>query len=322
MTSKKRRSESPVKGMKSSCLTHYAFRTEMYASVVPWGSLLGCQAIVRTLEREIRTVILNESLYETTIGGKMPVSRFLRFFGVKSSSKETAVLSFAAECKIDVFLVRTPTGFEPQKHLTQIYTQAKEMHTPVIVILKNLDILFRPDKDASSNDNYKRIVNMYALADELGQIRKGKWKIWTIILTTNKEPWFFDVDEFFHTSTEWAGMRELGDIFDSKTRAKMLLRCIRTYISEAGSFPFDRNAAAALGFANEFTQYCTFKQIDEFVRSIVNRWKFQVPPEELLSVGHDDARLVPTTQDFVNAVRGRDSISQYPAHEGNIAPFL
>jgi hypothetical protein len=322
MSSKKRRSESPVKGMKSSCLTHYAFRTEMYASVVPWPRLLGCQTIVRTLEREIRTVILNESLYETTLGGRMPVNRFLRFFGVKSSSKETAVLSFAADAKIDVFLVRTPTGFEPQKHLSQIYRQAKEAHTPVIIVLKNLDILFRHDPDASSGDNYKRSVNMYALADELAQIRAGNWKIWTIVLTTLNSPLPFDIDEFFQSSTEWAGLPEIGDIFDAKTRARMLLECLRKYIPDTGSFPFDHNAAATLNFANEYTQYCTYKQIDEFVRSVVNRWKFQIPSEELLLVDQHDTRLIPTTKDFTGAVRGRETISQYPPLEGNVARFI
>jgi len=308
--------------MKTSGLIHFSFRLEADPSVVPYNMLRGCDGIKQTLEREIRTVLLNEGLYETSMLGRMPVNRFLRFQGVKSSSKETAVLSFAADCALDVFLARTPNGFEPQKHLKQIYLQAKELHVPVIVVLKNLDLLFRYDKDASSGDNYKRALNMFALAEELRQVHAGHWKIWTILLTTNLAPFGFDVDQYFLNSTEWAGNADIGDIFDDMTRAKILKDCLLKYIPEGDAFPFDNNISALLGFSNQFTQHCTYRQIEEFVRSIVNRWKYQIPPGEILLVGHNDTRLIPTTSDFVNAVKGKQSISPYPVFDWNIAPFV
>jgi hypothetical protein len=284
---------------------------------------------------------VNESLYETSLGGRMPVNRFLRFFGAKSSSKETAVLSFAYECKLDVFLIRSPAGFEPQRHLKEVYQQAKELHVPVLIVLKNIDILFRKDKESSGSENNKAALNTYALADELQQIRDSHWKalntyalaeelqqirdshwkIWTIILTTSREPLFFEVDQFFQNSTHWAGIEEIRDIFDDVTRGTIIMDCLRKYIAPGAPLPFDGNPAAVLGFANQFTGNCTYRQIDEFVRMIVNRWKFQVPPGEMLLVGQTDVRLVPTTKDLIDAVRGKHTISPYPP-EANIVSFL
>jgi hypothetical protein len=322
MNGKKRRSESPVTGPKTSGLTHYSFRLETYPAIVPYNELAGCKTITHTLEREIRTVLLNESLYETCLGGRMPVNRFLRFCGVKSSSKETAVLSFAADCKLDVLLVRSPSGFEPEKHLKQIYKQAKELHVPVLIVLKDLDVLFRYDKEFSAGENYKRTLNTYALVDELQQIRDSHWKIWTLILSTTREGLPFEITPFFENSTTWAGLLEHGDIFDDVTRAKIIMDCLKKYIPQGGSFPFDGNATALMDFAGQFTQYCTYRQIEEFVRTIVNQWKYQIPQGELLLVNSGDTRLIPMTKDFINAVRGRQNISAYPAYEKNCAPFL
>jgi hypothetical protein len=318
---KKRRSESPVTGPKTSGLVHYSRRLNTFPPAVPYDLLRGCTTITQTLEREIRNVILNENLYEISFEGRMPVNRFLRFFGAKSSSKETAVLSFAFEHKLEVLMIRSPTGFEPQRHLKELYSQAKELQTPVLIVLKNIDMLFQHDKDISGGEAYKRALNTYAFAEELQQIRESRWKVWTIILTTSRVQLYFDVDIFFQHSTEWAGLPEIGDIFDDKTRGTIIIDCLRKYVAPGARLPFDANAAEVLAFAGQFTSCCTYRQIDEFVRTIVNRWKFLVPPRDMLVMGQGDTRLVPTTKDFIDAMRGKQSISAYPATD-NISPFL
>lgn len=319
MMGKKRRTEEDD---KASCFRHLDFTSQTYADVVPYSHLRGCVSIVSTLEREIRTVLLNQDIYETSLGGLIPVMRFLRINGVKNSSKQTAVLSFASDARLDVFLVRTPIGFEPQKHLREIYKQAKELHRPVLVVLKNVDALFRHDKDLQNGQNYKRTENMLQFSEELKLVKESCWKIWTIMLNPTPEPFFLEIDKFFQRSTIWAGCRVVGDIFDDLTRSKILMDALHRYIPDGPNFPFDHSATDLLAFVTNFTSYCTYTQIEEFVRHIVSGCKYNIPAGELQLLPPTDSRLVPRTADFMTAVREKQTISMFTPYDWNVAPFV
>src|SRR6266571_2041376 len=83
------------------CFTYYDFIQNEYDNVIQLENLIGCSTMINSMTVEIGNVITNPSIYEITQSGKLPVFKFMRFYGCKNSSKLTAILSFACNKQIN-----------------------------------------------------------------------------------------------------------------------------------------------------------------------------------------------------------------------------
>lgn len=333
--------------------TLYDFVQEEYGNVVKLENLVGCSAVVDTITVEIANVIRNASIYEVSCAGRLPVSKFMRFIGIKNSSKLTAVLACANHYQINVVLVDTISNFKPTVHLKQIYDYAKNANTPTIIVLKDIDDLFRQDKKTpffdspekstlqdqlssafcrlsqlhekmySEDVNWRHNLNMAAFVNELEYIsRNPELMIWTILITQNPAPLFYEIDSFFQYNTLWTGNPQYCDIFTNIERAKILRLLFRKYFPS--NCTLFENPADLLLFCKTFTGSCTFHQLELFVRERANRWKAIVPIQEMASLKEDDPRLAITDVMLCEDPRLRrdQSISLYPAHAMNVKKYF
>jgi len=307
-----------------SFFEHYQFsKGHHYRNVLNLLSLKGCDSILGVLRAEIGAVLDNYELHELSSSGWIPVYRNLRLYGVKNSSRTTSVLSFAQSRSVDVLMIKSAIGFEPQKHLRMIYSQAKNLNAPAIILLKDIDFLFRHEVDFGQQENYLRTRNALAFSDELRAIQESQFPVWTVLLTPHPLPLMYEVDQYFQGATYWTGDVKLGDLMDNVTRAQILSDCVQRYVNASwtGEIPFRRDENLLLNFARSYTTHCTYRQISDFVRSIVAERKRHLPSSELQCIQLDDPRLVPTTEEFFDAAQKKGTISQYPAGE-NVYPFI
>jgi len=314
-----------TESVPTQCFQHYNFRDgRHYPNVLSSDSLFGNTTITSVLNAEIRDYLVNPGLYEIHPMGYLPLRRFIRFFGVRNSSRETAILSFAATNNLDVFLVRSVIGFKPQMHLRKMYNAAKELQVPVLIVLKDVDLLFQQNAELGPQENYERTRNLLALTDELTSISEGGWPIWTVLATDHSRDLMFHLDKFFRPTTFWTGIPELRDLYDEVTRSRIFMHCLNKYIYDTGTgeFPFDRNPQLLLEFVISYATHCTFRQIDEFVRNVVCGWRQHVPRSEMSQLERTDQRLVPKTVAFIEAIRQSQTISTYPPFDGNVRPYV
>ena len=327
---KKRRSEEVIH--RNLSYRHYQFRTGAdTGEALPWEEVIGCDGMKHALGTEIREVLANQLLYELWGEHGKPVQRFLRFYGVPHSSKSTAILSFAAWNRIDVLFVRNLIGFDPHVHLLQIYQHARELGQPVMVVLKNIDSALRThvphphepgklivDPMLSPLDYQRHTRNINMMENCLQDIQQSRYPIWTIMLTDNKRPLPFEVDQFFDTFVYWNGCNDPVDIFSEFDRMRILARCVYRY--QDGVFEMNEGEQRELA---EHGQFTTFNQIERFVRKAAAIWKRRIPPTDRISLNPTDPRLLITLEDVMEVLRMQSSsISLYPAYEANILPFV
>jgi hypothetical protein len=75
-------------------------------------------------------------------------------------------------------------------------------------------------------------------------------------------------------------------------------------------------------FVANYTEHCTYHQINDFVRNVVCRWRWHVPANDIASLTLNDRRLVPKTADFMDAIRQHQSIVPAVPFDTNIKPFI
>lgn len=304
--------------------TFFNFVNNEYDNVVKLENLVGCRAIIDTLTVEVGNVIRNPTIYEVSCAGKLPVSKCIRFTGIKHSSKLTAVLSFAYAYEINVVLVDTLSDLKPTIHLKKIYEYAKESKTPILVVLKDIDDLFRQDPAMySAETNWRHHLNMAAFVNELSYVNKNpELLIWTILITKNPTPLFYDLDCFFQSNTLWTGNPLYSDIFTDVERARILRMLFKKYFPS--SCNLFENAAELLLFCKTFTGSCTFNQLELYIRERANRWKSIIPIQEMISLKSDDPRFVITNEMLKEdpRLRRNQSISMYSAHQENVQKYF
>lgn len=327
---KKRRSEELV-GHANLCYRHCQFSLGVTDEVVPWDDVIGCETMKHALNTEVLEVVSNPSIYElSSVHGK-PVQRFLRFYGVTHSSKTTVVMSFAAANRIDVLFVKSLVGFEPYSHLPQIYKHAKELRRPVLIVLKNIDTALRthvphptnlgeqiPDPLLGTADIQRHTRNINMFANCLNEIQQGAYPAWTILLTDNKRPLPFEIDQFFDMHVYWNGRTDPVEIFTQLERARILAQCIYRFQTA----DFGMNEKEQLEFVAH-GEHTTYNQIERFVRRAASLWKERVAPADRISIFPMDERLNITADDLTLALRRQGhSISPYHAGAANIQPFV
>lgn len=308
------------------CFQHYAFRGgNHYNNVVPAEQLFGGISMLNALNAEVRDYLINPLLYEISPHGYLPLRRFIRFCGVRNSSRETTILSFAKANELDVLIVKTPIGFEPQRHLRQLYAEAKALNLPVLVVLKDIEVLFRHDPELGPQENYARTRNALAFADELSAVNDGGWPLWTVLLTDHALDLTPLLNKYFQATFFWSGLLDIHDLYDEVTRCRIFVHCLKRYVSDPGDgseYPFDRSERQLMEFVSTYTVHCTYRQINDYVRNVVCRWRWHVPASDIPTLTLDDKRLVPKTADFMDAIRERQSIAAHPPFDTNIKPFI
>jgi len=305
---------------------HYVFRGgRHYNNIVPPEKLFGGTSILNALNSEVRDYLINPLLYEISPHGYLPLRRFIRFCGVRNSSRETTILSFAKANELDVLLIKTPIGFEPQKHLRLLYAEAKSLNLPVLVVLKDVEMLFRHDPELGAQENYARTRNVLAFVDELTTISEGGWPVWTVLVTDHALDLDPRLNHYFQGTFFWSGILELQDLYDVVTRCRIFTHCLQRYVSDpsdGGEYPFDHDEHCIMDFVTNYTAHCTYHQINDYVRNVVCRWRWHVPASDIASLTLNDRRLVPKTSDFMDAIRQHQSIVPHVPFLINIKPFI
>lgn len=292
----------------------YKFSVNTIPDVVPFTELIGCQTIAKTLESEIAIPLKHPELFESSRRGSLPVNRCFRFFGVENSSKRTAVLSFAMQHRIDTVLIHTSTGFDPEVHLNQIYEKVQSFTTPSIVLFHGVDNLLRVEKNAM------------ALANCLRRVQMNQYLVWTGVISHNNLPLPICIDRHFADCTKWAGFYapQQMELFTHLDRQTMLEQCIQKYTPNVSCQVWP-NTQERREFIEKWTNFCTYNEIDKFVRRVFNLKRTEHNHALMLGQTVTPSELLPTKSHFMNCLHrlgnGEYSICHYPPFYPNVNEF-
>ncbi len=286
----------------------------LYPDIVPRENLFGCAKMLTILENEIRQPLIEPEKYEffSSSGVGLPLNRCLHFYGVCSSSKRTTVLAFAQQEKMKVLELQGTLGLVPDVHIPNLYKLAQSQLSPVIVLLRNFSELigneFNPH--LHSDEVGKRQSLLYFLSQQLDSIVRSRCPVWTIFLSDKQPSVDYSVDKFFTSNTYWncTQMELINDFFTDIDRCLIIRALTKRYCGNSEIFPFDEQEL--LMFCFTYTKYCTYRQIDTFLRSVFSHLK--LTNSEL------------TKDTFADYIKAREMVDVgfYPSYAGNIAPFV
>jgi len=297
------------------CAEIFEFSKQAYDDVVPLADLIGCRSVLDVLQTEVGIPLRYPNFFELNGQGQLPANRFFRFYGVEGSSKRTAVLSFAMEHKIDVIVIRSSLGFKPAQHLPRIYEMFERFDKPGMILISNVEHLF-----------FHEPAHILALHHCLRRVQESQYALWTVMTTKSNDTFPFAIDKFFVQKTQWSGLGHPHfDLCTPLERMKILSRCIAKFLPNPESFPWPENHELA-DFVEKYTKYCTYSQIEQFVRRVFDRKRKEQHGPMLMGSPIQLEQLLPSKDNFYNCLVISDgssaSISLYPARHENIELFF
>lgn len=301
----------PVDLKHLTCVEEYDFTNKNYATVTKPDDLIGGETILTNLSHEITFPLSNPDHFEL-FSGTLPVNRFLRFFGVKHSSKRTTTLSFACGQSIYTSVIRSVLEFKPVRDLPRLMNVHKQRGDASLIVLSNVEDLFIPKQHT-----FEEINNCKMLAKCIREIEEYYLPIWIVFLTTSKTAFLFDIDTHFSQHTWWSGIVSPGiELFTIVERMQMITICIKKYNNNSEKFPWP-HLSELREFTEKHTSYCTFNEINAFVKRVFN-FKRRGFCETRSSVNSLDD-LIPEIDDYYRCLyREGSSIVAYAALDENI----
>lgn len=301
-----------------TCVEEYDFANKSYSNVVDSDNLVGCETIVSKLTHEITFPLKNPTYFELFDGGTLPVNRFIRFFGVKHSSKRTAVLSFAKTQAIYTSVIKSVLEFKPRRDLPRLMEIHQQHTAPSLIVLSNIEELFIPKQP-----NGPEIENCKILSACIDEIEEMCLPIWIVFLTTAKSGFLFDIDKHFSQHTLWTGiLTPMLELFTIIQRMEIITICIKRYSNNADKFPW-KDLSDLREFVEKYTAYCTFNEINAFVKRVFNLKRYEVcsafAQQNSVFVASNIDELIPDANDFYRCLcREGSSIVAYPTLDENI----
>lgn len=271
-------SEPAAKRLRIDWKVLYRFSVDTHDEVVGLDRLQGCTTILHVLEAEIGAYLSTPTAFELSAEGHLPLSRFIRFYGVVHSSKATAVLAFAKHKKIDLIHIQRAASSS-----TELYELHKKLHsrtTPCIVLMSDVDTMLATQPGSLS-----------VMHNCLRAIEETRLPVWTVALTTTRNQLPYVIDVLFAECTIWAGITmPTFELFTPLNRANMFRQCFSRYAPDPADFPW-RKLHEFNDFIERTTGYCTYRQIRQYIRRVF-----------LAKRRSDPGFKVPTKDDFERAL--------------------
>jgi len=301
---------------EQECAEEYHFSLKDHTDVIDRENLIGCKTILDTLEHEVAWPLKHMQYFEC-FGGSLPVNRFIRFYGIKHSSKRSAVLSFAKKEQLFTSVVRSEFGFDPSYHIPRMIVKHKSIGEPSLIILSNVEKLFVPVPMSNTE-----VDNCKILAQSIRVIIEEKLPIWIVFCTATKAPFLFDIDVHFASHTMWSGIVYPSvELFTIIERMEMITVCIKRFSNNAEIFPW-QEPCDLREFVEKHMSCCTFSEIKRYVTQVFNLKRKETIQQHSLTI-ESIASLIPSIDYYYRCLyRDGTSIVPYAALDENINTYL
>ena len=273
---KKQKLEAAKDLVPKSCKLHRPQQGEVQEEI------LGCTVLADILRRQVAEPLASPDRYEIEAGGRGIVTRFLHWNGCRRNSGTSYLRKFCNDQGVNLFQLSKPELFDPDTDLTEVFHLARRMQ-PALIYIYGLDNFLLSGTQENAN-------SISVLCRECKKLYSNRYAVW-VVLRTNlcnfeaHNPLHWDFYEYFVNGYQPLPLQTDADV------AVILQRRLEYYL-EGVSFPGEEIVA----FTNAYARYCTYYQINEFVRRVIAEARRRLSDNDRLATPNPPITLIALSQ--------------------------
>jgi hypothetical protein len=263
-------------------------------------------------QSNIADPLANPDAYEISESGTAVVQRFIHLNGCKNNSFGTYLKSFCQHKHINLFYMADSFRFDREDStFDYVYALAKR-NMPCIVYIANHDeFLF----DGPMNAKF-----ISSFTQQCKKVRSNRYAIWTILRSNipnlgGINPLAWDFFQYFSRSSYDLPMQNPTDV------CAIFKHCLEKYLPDHKLDP-----VRILTFSMTSMRFCTYLQIEDFVRTVIFAAQSKMTDNERLSNARPNIQSMADFSAYVSVIQMPggttvDSIVPYSAENQNVKRF-